>query len=943
MKWRIGTGLLVALLVLMSATAVWAQGNTGAIAGKVVDDQGQPIPGAEVSVTSAFLQGPRGTATNVDGEFVIPYLPPASDYKLTAQAQGFNKVVQSNLTVKLGSTTTLEISLVGGGTEVQVTARPPVVTLKETKISTNISQQELETLPIGRQYQDTLYLAPDVSGSGMGGNPGVAGSTGSENIFQVNGLNTTDPVTGTFGTNLNYNFIREMEVNTGGLEAEYGASTGGLFNVLTKSGTNEFHGEVFAYYVNENLTAQPQATDFQHNLKPQPYHNYDYGFDIGGPILKDRLWFFVGYNPTLFTRHYEGNFAATNYGSYTTNYGATLNFPYAFDDLSRNWFWSAKFNYRVNDRHNLELSVFSDPSHMWYNEGAGGGAYAWADQSARLTRRYQGGYNVALKWYATWSNNFFMDAGIGKTHGRLDILPWDHAGYGEPEILNLDFSPTVSVGKGVGNYIWDDRDTDQFEAKFTYLVGKHEIKFGAQAEELKWNSYSDYSGGYLDYLLYQFYGPTISANPADYYYTLRYYNQNPRSYEKGSYQALFAQDKWSINDYLTLSYGLRWEKNEIKPGNNGQHLSVDSLSPRLGLSWDWARNGKSKFYMNWGRYYQRLPIAMASSMDPGHASYRDVLHFGSYLYTDTYSAVPTTVLSGVKNQFTDEFVIGNDYEISPDLTLGFRGVIRNLGRVIEDVGYIDNTGNVSYIVMNPGQQWPAIMDRWASAVPDYEKFPSPIRNYQGYTITLNKRFTNRWFLNASYTWSRLVGNYEGGSGGYSLAGLNPGASAAYDIPQSILINNRYGYLPQDIRHYLKVQGSYKFDFGLILGANFILRSGRPLDKQMGYPYNDIGYGTILTAPRGSNRLPGVWQLDIHAEYDFKLWKTDMAFFADIFNVTNRQTATAKYDTYWRTPDTTQQILNGSWFANPNNRDMNWGLTSARQTGRNMRLGVKWSF
>ncbi len=937
MKCKLGGVLLLVAALVLGSTAVWAQGSTGSLSGRVLDTNGQPIPGASVQVTSAYLQGPRGTATDLQGEFVIPYLPPANDYKMVVEAAGFNKVIQSNVKISLGTTTGLQITLTSGGEELTVTARPPVVSLKDTKVSTNITQQEMETIPIGRQYQDTLYLAPTVTSSGMGGNPGVAGSTGSENIFLINGLNTTDPVTGTFGTNLNYNFIREMEVTTGGMEAEYGASTGGLFNILTKSGTNEFHGELFAYYTDESFTAKRHSTDLSVATN-SPYHNYDYGFDLGGPIIKDKLWFFVGYNPSLFTRHYEGVTTATNYGSYTSSYLTQIHVPYKYDNLSRNWFWSAKFNYRINDKHNLELSVFSDPSHMWYNEGP----FPTIDRRALQTRRYQGGYNVALRWYASWSPNLFSDTGFGKTHSRLDILPWDHAGFGRPEILGADYSPYVSLGAGIGNYIWDDRDSTQFQTKWTLMAGKHEIKFGGQVEELKWNSYSNYTGGYQRYLLYQFFGPNFSTNPADYYYSFDYRYQNPRSYEKGTYSALFAQDSWSVTDFLTLSYGLRFERNEIKPGNNGQKLSLDSLSPRVGINYDFMHNGKSKVYVNWGRFYQRLPIAMSQSMDPGHATYRDLYNFGSFLYTSTYGGVPTGVLNGVKNQYTDEFMAGVEYELRPDLTVGFNATFRQLGRVIEDVGYIDNTGNVSYIIMNPGEQWPAIMSRWASQVPDYERFPRAIRNYDAYTLKLAKRFSNNWFLNVNYTWSTLKGNYEGGSGGYSLAGLNPGASSAYDIPQSILINNYYGWLPQDIRHSLKVQGSYRFDWGLVLGMNFNLQSGRPFNQQMGYPSQDIGYGTVLTAPRGSDRLPGVWQLDIHAEYDMKLWKTDLAFFVDVFNVTNRQTATAKYQTYWRTPDYTSQILDGSWFTNAH-RDKNWGLTTARQSSRNARIGVKWSF
>ena len=930
MKWRFGGVLLVVLLAVMASTVVMAQGSSGTISGRVIDTNGQPIPGADVVVTSKYLQGPRGTATNLDGEYLIPYLPPGNDYKISVEAVGYNKVIQSNVTVSLGTATTLQVTLTSGGTEVEVTSRPPVITLKDTKVATTLTQQEMEMLPLQRGYQQTLYLAPNVVSSGMGGNPGVAGSTGSENIFMINGLNTTDPVTGTFGTNLNFNFIREMEVNTGGLDAEYGASTGGLFNVLTKSGTNELHGEVFAYYTDQSFNANAHSTDMSVN-KPQPFHNYDYGFDVGGPIIKDRLWYFVGYNPTLYTTHYEGTSSVTNIFT-----GAQVEVPYKYDNLSRNWFSSAKFNYRVNDKHNLELAVFTDPSHMWYNEGP----FPTIDARALHTRRYQGGYNVVLKWYATWSSKIFMETGVGKTHSILQILPWDNAGFGQPEILSYNFSPSLSLGPGTGTIDYDNRDSFQAETKVTWLLGRNEIKFGANYEDLKWDNFQGYTGG-IQYAPYINLPGTNQLSPRlrDYKYVYEYTLQNPAKKEYGKYIAAFVQDKWSITDYQTLSAGVRFERNEVLPGNGGATLGLNSYSPRIGYTWDFARNGKSKFYMNYGLYYERTPIAMAAGMDPGHASYTDITKYGAPFLHYAYSTVATTVAGGTENQYNTEFLIGAEYEVKPNLTLGLSALYRTLGRVLEDVGYVDSKGNIDYIIMNPGTgQWPAIMSNWSKVLPDYERFPHPIRNYSAYTLTANKRFSNHWFMNASYTYSTLVGNYEGGSGGLSLAGLNPNASSAYDIPEHILNVNTYGYLPQDIRHSVKVQGSYKFDFGLVLGINLTARSGIPLDKLYGYPRNDAGYGTLFASPRGSDRMPGIWQLDLHAEYDMKLWKTDMAFFVDVFNVTNNQQATFKYDTYYYTPNTLGDVLKGNLT-----RDPNWGKTTARQAPRQARVGVRWSF
>ena len=932
MKGRFGTAFLLILVALMAATALMAQGNGGTISGKVVDDKGVPIPGAIVTVTSSFLQGPRGTATNVDGDYVVPFLPPGNDYRITIEAANYNKVIQSNVTVSLGGTTTLQTGLIGGGSEVQVTARPPAVTLKEVKLSTNITQHELETLPISRQYQDTLMLAPTVVSSGSGGNPGVAGSTSTENIFLVNGLNTTDPVTGTFGTNLNYNFIREMEVNTGGYDAEFGASTGGLFNVLTKSGSNEYHGEIFGYYQNQNFNAKAHSTDMSVS-KETPFHNYDYGFDIGGPIVKDKLWFFVGYNPSLFTSHYEGT-------TYTTNIftGQSLGAPYNYDNLSRNWSWSAKLNWRVNDKHNLELALFGSPSHMWYNEGF----FPYLDKMALMTRRYQNSFNAALKWYAQWNSKFFTEVGVGQMYNQLQILPWDDAGYGIPAIFSYNWSPSLSLNAGSGTMDWDDRYNTQLNAKATWLAPRNEVKFGLQYDGLKWENYNGYTGGaqYGVYINKPNTSP-ISPNLNDYKYYYQYTLQNPQKTEKGSYTAVFLQDKWSIKDWLTLSAGVRWESNEINP-QGGTSLKLDDWSPRIGLAWDWARNGKSKFYMNWGEYFERTPISLASSMTPGHASYTDIFRYGQPYIHHAYSTTATVALGGTKPQSNTEFLIGAEYELMPDLTVGLRAQFRELGKVLEDVGYVNSKGELNYVVMNPGSsQWPAYMNNWANYVPGYERFPAPIRNYQGYTLTVNKRFSNRWFMNLNYTWSRLTGNYEGGSGGYSLGQLAPNGSTAYDVPTYYQINNYYGVLPQDRTHQMKIQGSYKFDFGLILGGNFTFQSGRPMDQLYALPRNELvgGEGYILNVPRGSaGYMPSTWSLDVHAEYAFKIMKSELSIFLDVFNLFNRQYQTGYYATYYNTPSTWADVTSGNLTHDPN-----WGKTTGRQAGRNSRIGVRWSF
>jgi outer membrane receptor protein involved in Fe transport len=938
MSRKVGGILVAAAAAFVFASWVMAQVSSGSISGTVRDEKGAPLQGAQVTVTSARLQGPRTMATDSDGGFLIPYLPPAGDYRVSVEAAGHSRVVQSQIAVALGTTTVLQMALAGAGQEIQCIASPPALDLKTTRLGTNFGQEELEGLPIGRKFQESFYLAPNVVDSGSPFGPGVSGSTVAESVYTINGLNITDPVGGLLYTNFNYNFVGEIAVNTGGLNAEYGASTGGLFTVLTKSGSNEFHGELFGYYTSESWAANPDPTLYS-SPKPQPFHNYDYGFDLGGPIVKDRLWFFAGYNPTYTTRTHDGTSYVVN-----TLSGAGAAIPYRYDDVSRSWLGLAKLNWRVNDEHNLELTLLTNPTHEWLSEGLGNllGANPTVpavDQRARMTRRTISGYDVGLRWYATFLPNFYMETQLAQTRSKGEIYPWEREWYAYPQVMSYDWYPALSVGSGTGILYQDARVSNQFDAKVTVLARRHEIKFGVGAQEMKWDTFNGYTGGALYDVRGNMTADPFSARPQDYAYVFRSSLQDPHTKEHGRYAAVFAQDTWSVTDTLSLSYGLRWERSELNP-RDGQHASLDSWSPRLGLTWDFTGDGKSKLFAHWGQYYERVPMAATYMMDRGHERYYDVYAMGQHVSHNVFGQVPMTVPSGTKNQYNEEFLVGAEYEILPDAVLGLSCLYRRLGRVLENVGYVDPaTGTFSFYLMNPGTgQWPAVMNAWGMVLPDYERFPHPIRNYSAYTLTFDKRFSDRWHINASYTLSFLRGNYEGGSGGYSVDILGPNISSAYDFPQHILIQNRYGWLPQDVRHNLKVQGSYRFDWGLVVGAALWWHSGRPLSKAMNYPLSGPGYGTIFVAPRGGDRLPSHWQVDLHAEYRIPVWKTQLALFADLFNATNRQAATDAYPWYYQRPSTLEDVYTGNL-----SRDPNWGKPTALQAPRFLRLGLKWSF
>jgi hypothetical protein len=299
----------MAALLVATASVVSAQ-TTGTITGRVVDSQGLPVPGATVTVTGA--QGSKATTTDAEGRFQIPYLT-VGTYGVKAELAGFKAVEQNNVTLRLGQTVDLPLTMqVGGVTEtVEVAGAAQTIDTSTTTIGAALDSALLERVPIGRRFSDTLYIAPGVSSSGTAGtaNPSVSGATGLDNQYVVDGVNITNGgygalgsysiVFGSLGSGTPYDFIQEVQVKTGGYEAEFGQSTGGVINVITKSGGNQLSGSVFGYVrpskAEGNYTQVESPNGSVNTLGSQAS---DVGAAVGGPVLRDRLFFFGAIDPS---------------------------------------------------------------------------------------------------------------------------------------------------------------------------------------------------------------------------------------------------------------------------------------------------------------------------------------------------------------------------------------------------------------------------------------------------------------------------------------------------------------------------------------------------------------------------------------------------------------------------------------------------------------------
>jgi len=469
---------LAAFLLLEGALLPRAQTVTGSLAGVVWNEEGKPIAGAEVTVSGASIQGLLKTFTDESGNYGIVQLPPSEDLTVRAVSAEAGRSDTFHIRIKAGVVTTLNLVIAPvESTEIEVFGTP--ISTRQATVPTTLPEVEARTVPfIGefsdRSYQSLLYFNPTATHSRLAGNPAMGGATGVENVYLIDGLYTNDPVLGTFGVYLNSIFFREMASEIYGVEAQNPTSTGGFFNLITRSGSNEFHGDVFAWTTHSGLMARKDSDDFE-VAEEQSWTAVDYGFALGGPILRDRLWFFAGVNPYTKTEENRGSDIVRRLDT-----GALLDFPFDHENRTRTTTYLGKLTWRAHDNHRVEFVAFGDPSSQKLNEGPSPTAYP----AARDSLRDKGGASYGLRWFGAFSPRVFGEAFFGSTRMRNDLKPGPAgaAGSGVPLAWSLNYSPELAITPGFGQFTLDTRTTRQFGVKFTGLLdtrsGFHEITGG---------------------------------------------------------------------------------------------------------------------------------------------------------------------------------------------------------------------------------------------------------------------------------------------------------------------------------------------------------------------------------------------------------------------------------------------------------------------------------
>ena len=603
-----------ALLSLSAARSAAAQDTTGTVSGRVVDVQGLILPGVMVTVSGP--QGAKTAVTDGEGRFTVAFLTPGP-YAVRAELDGFTTVDRSDVQVRLGQTVDIPLTMqLGRLTEVvHVLADPPTVDTSNTTIGASLDSATLSRLPVGRRFSDTIYLTPGVSTGGSVGaaNPSIGGSSGLENQYVVDGVNITNGgygalgsysiVFGSLGNGTPFDFMQEVQVKTGGYEAEFGQATGGVINVVTKSGTNALKGSAFGYVRPRSLeSAYDTVTSIEGTVNTVASRLNDVGATAGGPILRNRLFFFGAFDPQWQT------------DTFLAPEGFPLRSLGNADRDRRITNYAAKATWQATPEHRFDASFFGDPATG--DTGPQRSSALFNQTTSGYSSLEYGGHNQTVHYDGVLNSHFLVDASFGRALNRILETP----SLNDSQVTDFRVTPRVITG-GLGFYEAGNRSNSwQAQAKATNILaayGQHQVRYGFDYEHLDFSQLQQYTGPTFTTPTGQqtATGATIDILPDPVFGQIYHVSRASLTAARATtqhYAALFVEDEWKVGNSLTIRPGVRYEQ-ETLSGTIVQDFSLkNNWAPRLGVVWDPSGSGKGKVFASYGRYYARVPNDLAA-------------------------------------------------------------------------------------------------------------------------------------------------------------------------------------------------------------------------------------------------------------------------------------------------------------------------------------------
>ncbi len=890
--------ILFVMALVMSTAWVSPPANAasgdGSLVGRINSEEASAVSGADITARNPATGFSRTVRADANGNYRFPFLP-VGTYTVEASKDGKTLGSLEEVTVNLGVATTADIDF-GGTTLATVTVVGSrvmnAVDVTSTESATNVSREELERLPVERDLLSVAQLAPGiVKGESFGGTGGVSfgGSSVAENTIYINGLNVTDFYNRVGFSSVPYAFYKEFQVKTGGYSVEFGRTTGGVINAVTRSGTNDFE-------FGSEILWEPESLQAHKTNRPGILGSYDeynrtnYSVYASGPIVKDKLFFFALYE---FRDYNPGN---------TDNAGIRWS-----DGQADDGFWGTKIDWQINDRNLLELLAFSDENKTVTDSYQFDAATGEIGEFENTRFEDSGGQNWALTYTAYLTENLSAKALYGENQRQFSRYSQNDLDCSR--IRDLRGASAIDVGcTSSANVITRDDTREAARLDFEWALGSHNLRFGLDRESNTSDHAQYYPGP--DRLLYEVRrvtGATMEngvARPAG----ITEFVRTRQNEVAGSFETLntayYLEDNWSVSDNLVLNAGVRVEGFDNRNSEGDSYIKLDNMIvPRFGFSWDMKGDGRTKLFGNAGRYF--LPVANVINIKQaggfldarnwyvfegfetfeynGIARQRPILgaQVGGEDTTQGDGSVGdlrSEVDADMDPVYQDELILGFQTMINDSWSWGVRGTYRKLHNAIDDLA-ITSTGIIcdgepvsnGYIMGNPGRVATIFSDTdcdgendafvdvdtsvtgWAMYDSDGNylgdhPYELPRRNYTAVELAIDRAWDGKWSMNAAYTLAFNKGNAEGPVNSDTDFG-DTGRTENFDDPW---VNfGGYGYLPNDRRHQFKVRGSYGFGEHWRAGMTLNAQSGRPISAfGTGNPFDGESYHSFFICTAG---------------------------------------------------------------------------------------------
>jgi Carboxypeptidase regulatory-like domain/TonB-dependent Receptor Plug Domain len=972
-----GSFVLLAAMVVGpfgSAFVVFGQENAGSIQGQVKDQTGAIISGAKVTASSSALVRQLDATTDANGGYLFPKTP-VGTYTVSVTRQGFKTVTSDNIAVQLGKTSTVDFELPAGQVSESVTVTAggsETIDLTSSKTATNITEKFMDNTPKGRTFNSILAAAPGVvydtrAGSAAGGatgtsgnNPGggvggysVNGASGSENAFIIDGVEVSNVRNAALGREsaIPFEFVREVQVKSGGFEAEYGGATGGVVNVITKSGSDDFHGQVSLSFTNSLMNSAPrgfyQLTPGNSDRaefylpKEDTYSSIFPGFSLGGPIIKQRLNFFTSYFPEFSRTQRDTAFLA---GAKTTTNRTTRHYGLARVDYSPTQKMQFNSSYLWTPIRSTGALTGTDiriapPSTNFANLGGYTPANAYtASFTYTPTSKTVVSARYGYKYLNDKGNTYGLPSGpwvryLRATSGSSYVGPAVPSAFAGPSGFNNITSPFMVLFD-----VTTRKNLYLDASQILRIAGQqHTIKGGYAENRIANRIEDDYPNGRFDIYWGEDFSRGTPGTPAYIDHqrgTYGYYRWEDGVRHKAgansSNRGFYIQDQWQAHSRVTVNAGVRFEREFLPPfkktTEDGKLIPNpvdfgwgDKIAPRVGVAVDVLGNGKWKLSGSWGIFVDTLKYELARTSFAGEFWFSHVYKLsdpdvtklnkanagalGAEIITFDNRSAPINAqgqLDGIdpdiKPLSNSEWTIASEHNLGANSLLSFRFTSKHLRYGIEDIGVLDEFGSEVYTIGNPGfgltapDAPPPYGGRTSSGEP---LTPKATRDYHAFEVRYDKRFTEGFARNlnvfASYTYSRLYGNWAGLANSDENGRSQPNVSRAFDLSPGNFNGqgkNVFGLLATDRPNQFKLFGNYLLNTragGTTFSLSQLAFSGTPLSSTATFivPAFYNGRGDL-------GRTPFFTQTDFLIAHSFNVTeRVSVKFDANIINLLNQ--------------------------------------------------------